>query len=120
MHGVMLRGSCEAGVEFVRHWILEIQHNTKRPGGVVAAKIGAWVDVARGTCGVGTDFAGLVLWAQASEKCPGAGCRSKSVHGMMRRGAHAGWVPILRGQSLGIQPGKKCPGAGGGQTRCMG
>ncbi len=33
VHGVMLRGACGAGVEFVRHWILEIQHNKKRPGG---------------------------------------------------------------------------------------
>ncbi len=109
-HGVMLRGACAAGVEFVRHWILVIQHSKKRPGGV-AVKTGAWVDGARGTCGVGTGFAGLVLWNSGQREVPRGGVSVKIGAWVdATRGACKVGADFARGQSLGIQPSKKCPG----------
>ncbi len=81
--------------------------------GKVAVKKGAWVDVARGTCGVSADFArDLSLGIQLNKKCPGGMV-------VVKIGA---WVDVMRGKcgvgadfardlALGIQLNKKCSGA---------
>ena len=79
----------------------------------MAVKIGAWVDVARGTCGVSADFArDLSLGIQFNKKCPG-GMVAVNIGAWVdvARGTCGVGADLVRDLALGIQPDKKCPGA---------